>query len=154
MNIGEAARASGVSAKMIRHYEATGVQARIRRSYSGYRGYDDADVHRLQFIRRGRNAGFSLEQLKKLMSLWDDRERPAGEVRTLAQQHLRDLEWRIAELQSIAATLGDLIERCPGGDRPDCPILKSLSGDLTEPGSGTAPEPGHGRRKTGRPGRM
>lgn len=132
MNIGEAAHASGVSAKMIRHYETIGLLARTKRSYSGYRVYEESDVHRLQFIRRSRNAGFSTPQIKNLLSLWDNRERPAREVRQLAQEHLRELEARIAELRAIAITLSQLVDRCQGDDRPHCPILESLAGLNTE----------------------
>lgn len=128
MNIGEAARAAGVSARMLRHYEATGLLPRAKRSHAGYRVYDAADVRRLRFIRRSREAGFSTGQIKTLLSLWDDHRRPASEVKRLAQAHLRDLETRIATLQALSTTLAELVDRCHGGDRPDCPILESLAG--------------------------
>jgi MerR family copper efflux transcriptional regulator len=129
MTIGEAARASGISAKMIRHYEAIGLLSRSRRSLSGYRVYDRNDVHTLQFIRQARDTGFSISEIKKLLSLWEDRDRPAGEVRRLAVEHLKTLEAKIAELQAIATTLNRLVELCQGSDRPECPILDALAGD-------------------------
>lgn len=137
MNIGQAALASGVSAKMIRHYETIGLLPKAKRSYGGYRTYDEADLHILRFIRRARDAGFSTPQIKKLLSLWEDRARPAGEIRQLARAHLAEVEAKIAELRSIARTLTDLIEICHGDDRPECPILDSLAG-VTD--AGQAPD--------------
>lgn len=129
MNIGEAARVSGVSAKMIRHYEATGLIPKAARSYSGYRHYHERDIHTLRFIRRARTAGFSTVQIKKLLSLWQDRQRPARKVKQLAAAHLAELQERISELESIARTLSQLMTHCHGDDRPECPILESLAGD-------------------------
>ncbi|UJP04822.1 MAG: Cu(I)-responsive transcriptional regulator [Nitrosomonas sp.] len=128
MNIGQAARASGVSAKMIRHYETIGLIVKAARSLSGYRHYQARDVHTLRFIRRARMAGFSTVQIKKLLSLWQDRQ-PAREVKQLAAEHLIDLQARITELESIAQALTQLIEHCHGGERPECPILDNLAGD-------------------------
>lgn len=131
MNIGQAARASGVSAKMIRHYEATGLIPKAVRSYSGYRHYDDRDIHTLRFIRRARTAGFSTAQIKKLLSLWHDRQRPAREVKQLAAAHLTELKEKISELESMAHALSQLLMDCQGDDRPECPILESLAGKDT-----------------------
>ncbi len=129
MNIGQAAEASGVSAKMIRHYEAVGLIPKASRSYSGYRHYQESDIHLLRFIKRARTAGFSTAQIRKLLSLWSDRERPAREVKQLAVEHLADLEHKISELQSIAAALSQLVSNCHGGEHPECPILDTLAGE-------------------------
>ncbi|MBX9896267.1 MAG: Cu(I)-responsive transcriptional regulator [Nitrosomonas sp.] len=131
MNIGQAASSSGVSAKMIRHYEAIGLIPKISRSLAGYRHYQSRDIHLLRFIRRARAAGFSTMQIKKLLSLWQDQQRPAREVKQLAATHLADLQTRIAELQTIARALTQLVEHCHGGERPQCPILDNLAGDDT-----------------------
>jgi len=133
MNIGQAASASGVSAKMIRHYETTGLIPKAARAYSGYRRYDERDINTLRFIRRARTAGFSTAQIKKLLSLWQDRQRPAREVKELASAHLSDLQTRVAELETIAHALTQLIAHCHGGERPQCPILDNLAGDDTAP---------------------
>ena len=133
MNIGQAASASGVSAKMIRHYETTGLIPKAARAYSAYRRYDERDINTLRFIRRARTAGFSTAQIKKLLSLWQDRQRPAREVKELASAHLSDLQTRIAELQAIAHALTQLVEHCHGGERPQCPILDNLAGDDSAP---------------------
>lgn len=129
MNIGEVARVSGVSAKMIRHYEATGLIPKAARSDSGYRHYDERDIHTLRFIRRARTAGFSATQIKKLLSLWYDRQRPSREVKQLATAHLAELKERISELESIAQALSQLITNCHGDDRQECPILDTLAGE-------------------------
>lgn len=126
MNISEAAKASGISAKMIRHYEAIGLLPRAVRGQSGYRNFRDMDLHVLTFVRRARDAGFPTAAIRSLLSLWQDPRRPAREVRRLAQEHLRELEARMAELQAIAATLLHLIEHCHGDERPECPILDAL----------------------------
>lgn len=131
MNIGQAASASGVSVKMIRHYEAIGLIPKVSRSLAGYRHYQASDIHMLRFIRRARDAGFSTAQIKKLLSLWQDRQRPARDVKQLAAAHLADLQTRIAELQMIAHALTQLVEHCNGGERPQCPILDNLAGDDT-----------------------
>ncbi|WP_374089466.1 Cu(I)-responsive transcriptional regulator [Methylomicrobium lacus] len=136
MNIGQAAEASGVSAKMIRHYEAVGLIPKASRSYSGYRHYQESDIHLLRFIRRARAAGFSTTQIRKLLSLWSDRERPAREVKQLAIEHLAELEQKIAELQSIATALSHLVSHCHGGEHPECPILDSLAGECAIGDSG------------------
>jgi Cu(I)-responsive transcriptional regulator len=127
MNIGAAARAAGLSAKMIRHYEAGGLLPPAARSAAGYRRYGPRELDTLRFIRRARAAGFGLAQVRALLALWQDRERPAREVKRLAQQHLADTQRRIAELQAIAASLSYLVAHCHGDARPDCPILDALA---------------------------
>ena len=129
MNIGAASQASGVSAKMIRHYEAIGLLEPARRDNS-YRDYGAGDVHELRFVGRARKLGFSMPEIAALLALWRDRERPSREVRKLAAAHLADLERRIAEMQGMASTLRDLVQRCHGDGRPDCPILEGLGGTL------------------------
>jgi len=127
MNIGEAARAAGLSAKMVRHYEGIGLLAAAARSDAGYRVYTARDVHLLRFIRHSRDLGFSLEQIRALLGLWQDRDRPSREVRALAQAHLDEVDAKLAELQAMKATLQTLVTRCHGDDRPDCPILTQLA---------------------------
>jgi Cu(I)-responsive transcriptional regulator len=128
MNIGAAAEASGVSAKMIRHYEAIGLLPPPARRDNSYRDYGAQEVHELRFIGRARRLGFAVPEIAALLALWRDRSRPSREVRKLAAAHLADLERRIADLQGMAATLGDLVRRCHGDDRPECPILDRLEG--------------------------
>ncbi len=128
MNIGEAARVSGISAKMIRHYEAQGLLAAAPRSESGYRRYSEQDIHILQFIRRSRDLGFSLVQIQNLLSLWQDRQRSSKQVKDLASQHLQELEHKLQEIMNIKATLEHLLTTCHGDQRPDCPILAELAG--------------------------
>jgi MerR family copper efflux transcriptional regulator len=127
MNIGEAARASGVSAKMIRHYESIGLIPRASRSDAGYRRYQSADVQRLSFVRHARACGFSTAEIKRLLSLWQDERRSAREVKRLATQHLERIEAKLGELRLIAASLSHLVAHCHGDDRPECPILDSLA---------------------------
>lgn len=133
LNIGQAAAQSGVSAKMIRHYEETGLLPAARRSDAGYRQYDASDVQSLRFIRHSRDLGFSLAEIGQLLNLWQDRRRPSREVKALAQVHLQELERKLDELQAMKATLQHLVHCCQGDERPDCPILDELSG-----ASGTA----------------
>jgi Cu(I)-responsive transcriptional regulator len=127
MNIGDAARASGASAKMIRHYETLGLLKRTRRSVGGYRLYDDTDVHTLRFIRRARDLGFSMADITRLLGLWQDRRRASAAVRRIAQAHISDLDRRIAEMQELRRTLEHLVHHCHGDQRPDCPILDDLA---------------------------
>ena len=126
MNIGKAAAASGVSAKMIRYYESIGLLAAARRTDVGYRAYSDEDVHVLRFIRRARDLGFSLADIGELLALWQDQGRASADVKGIALAHVAALERKIAELQGMAATLRTLAEHCHGDARPDCPILTDL----------------------------
>ncbi len=125
-NIGSAAQASGVSAKMIRHYEAIGLIAKPARTFSGYRTYSERDIHTLRFIKRARNLGFSMKQISVLLSLWQNRTRPSREVKSVALQHIQELDEKIREMQAMKATLERLAGHCHGDDRPDCPILDGL----------------------------
>jgi Cu(I)-responsive transcriptional regulator len=126
-NIGDASSASGVSAKMIRHYESLGLLPEPMRTASGYRIYDDTDVHTLRFIRRARDLGFSMKEVEQLLSLWRNRRRASGDVRKVAQAHIADLDRRIAELQEMRRTLEHLVDHCRGDHRPECPILDDLA---------------------------
>ncbi|CAH0279438.1 HTH-type transcriptional regulator HmrR [Massilia sp. Bi118] len=127
LNIGEAAQASGVSAKMIRHYESIGLLPAVRRTASGYRVYGEQDVRLLQFIHRGRALGFPLEKIADLLALWQDQNRASFEVRQLAEQHIAELNRKIAELQAMKRTLEQLAHSCHGDQRSDCPILDDLA---------------------------
>ncbi|PTM42984.1 Cu(I)-responsive transcriptional regulator [Bosea sp. 124] len=127
MNIGEAAKRSGVSAKMIRYYESIGLIDAARRTQAQYRLYEADDVHTLRFVRRSRNLGFSLEETRALLALWRDKSRASADVKQLAMTHVRDLEAKAAELQAMADTLRHLAEHCQGNARPDCPILADLA---------------------------
>ncbi|MDB5956284.1 Cu(I)-responsive transcriptional regulator [Ramlibacter sp.] len=128
VNIGAAARLSGVSPKMVRHYEGLGLLARVSRTDSGYRQYGAADVHTLRFIKRARDLGFSMEEIAELLGLWQNRRRASASVRRIAQKHADDLAQRIAAMQEMQHTLQHLIHCCHGDDRPDCPILDRLAG--------------------------
>jgi MerR family copper efflux transcriptional regulator len=127
MNIGEAAQASGVSAKMIRYYETRGLIPSAARKDSGYRQFSEQDVQMLRFIRRSRDLGFSLERIKTLLTLWEDRGRRSSEVKSLARQYMAELDRDIAKLQSIREQLARLADSCHGDARPDCPILEELA---------------------------
>jgi Cu(I)-responsive transcriptional regulator len=127
MNIGEAARASGVSAKMIRHYESVGLFPQARRTEAGYRLYSEKEIATLRFIRHSRDLGFSLEQIRELLDLWQNRRRPSRQVKALAQAHLDEIDQKLRELQAMKATLSHLVHCCSGDDRPDCPIIDSLA---------------------------
>jgi MerR family copper efflux transcriptional regulator len=127
MNIGAAAAASGVTAKMIRHYEAIGLLRPAPRQPNDYRDYGERDIHELRFIKRARRLGFSIAESGALLMLWRDRARPSREVRRIAEAHVGDLEARIAEMQAIAKTLRQLVQKCHGDERPDCPILDDLA---------------------------
>lgn len=127
MNIGQAARHSGLSAKMIRYYESIGLLKAAHRSDSGYRLYGQDDLHTLAFIKRSRDLGFSLEEVAKLLTLWQDRQRASADVKALAHRHIIELNRKIDELVSLRDTLQELVAHCQGDDRPDCPILKDLA---------------------------
>ena len=126
MNIGELAKSSGVSAKLIRHYEDIGLISKAARSTSGYRQYSENDVHILKFVKRGRLLGFSMKEIKQLLSLWKNKTRSSKDVKSMAVQHLRTLENKILELQEMADTLRFLARNCHGDNRPDCPIIENL----------------------------
>ncbi len=126
MNIGEAAQASRVSAKMIRYYEQIGLIPPAQRTDAGYRAYTEADVHRLHFIRRARDLGFSVAEITDLLGLWNDKSRRSADVKRLAQQHIAELERRMEDMRQMASTLKTLISACAGDHRPDCPILQTL----------------------------
>ena len=127
VNIGDAAAATGVSAKMIRHYEEIGLIPSPKRTHSGYRLYAQADVHMLRFIRRARNLGFSVKQIEALLSLWRDRRRASSKVKALALAHMAELDARILELTDMRRSLEHLAGKCHGDERPDCPILEDLA---------------------------
>ncbi len=129
MNIGNAAEGSGVSAKMIRYYEETGLIPQSRRSDSGYRKYAQTDVHTLRFIRRARDLGFTTERIKELLGLWQDRTRPSRKVKAIALNHVAELDADIAKLVSLRDAVTHLAGLCHGDEHPDCPILDGLSGD-------------------------
>ncbi|NML16953.1 Cu(I)-responsive transcriptional regulator [Azohydromonas caseinilytica] len=126
LNIGEAAARSGVSAKMVRHYESLGLLPKVRRTDSGYRQYGEAEVHTLRFIRRARDLGFSMAEISELLKLWQNRRRSSAAVKRIAQEHVADLERRIAEMTAMKETLEQLASSCHGDHRPDCPILDDL----------------------------
>jgi len=128
MNIGEAAKASGVSAKMIRYYEDIELVQPAAREANRYRVYGDADVHTLRFIKRARDLGFSVEQIRRLVGLWRDEKRSSADVKKIALAHIAELKQKIVELQSMAAALEHLAAHCHGDHRPECPILDDLGG--------------------------
>ena len=140
MNIGQAAAASGVSAKMIRYYESIGLIGAATRSASGYRVYSEADVHTLRFIRRARDLGFSVEQMTNLLALWQDRSRASAEVKRIAMQHVAELEGKTRQLAEMTETLRHLAKNCHGDGRPDCPIINELSqGEVADPKPASKP---------------
>ncbi len=127
MNIGEAAKLSGINAKLIRHYESIGIVPKASRTDAGYRNYSETDVHILIFVKRSRNLGFSMKEIKKLVSLWRNKARASAEVKTLAMKHIAEMEKKIVELQQMVMTLKHLSKNCHGDGRPDCPILNDLA---------------------------
>jgi Cu(I)-responsive transcriptional regulator len=131
MNIGEAARASGVTAKMIRYYESVGLLQPIGRTASGYRVYNEQEVHALRFVRQARRLGFLVDDIRKLLALWHDRSRASAEVKVIALEHVAELDRRIAELTDMRDTLSHLAHHCHGDERPDCPIIERLANDRT-----------------------
>lgn len=138
MNIGEAARLSGVSAKMVRHYESLGLLPQVSRTEAGYRQYGPAEVHTLRFIRRARELGFSMPEIAGLLKLWQNRRRASADVKRIAQAHVADLDRRIAEMTSMRRTLETLMHCCQGDERPDCPILDELA-DPARPAAPSGP---------------
>lgn len=132
-NIGEAARRSGVSARMVRHYEGLGLLPDVARTESGYRQYTEADIHTLRFVKRSRDLGFSMDEIAELVGLWHNRRRTSASVKRIAQKHLGELEQRIADMQAMQRTLSHLVHCCHGDARPDCPILEDLAGASTTP---------------------
>ncbi|MCC7461275.1 MAG: Cu(I)-responsive transcriptional regulator [Gammaproteobacteria bacterium] len=128
MNIAQAAAASSVSARMIRHYESLGLLPKVPRSGSGYRQYDDATVHTLRFIRRARDLGFALSEIATLLGLWRNRRRASADVKRIALAHVSDLQRRVDAMQSMQRTLARLAHGCAGDARPECPILDDLAG--------------------------
>ena len=129
MKIGEAARASGVSAKTIRYYESIGLIPRTSRSESGYRSFVQMDIDTLRFVQRARSLGFSVKDVARLLDLWRDRSRVSSAVKTLATEQLGEIDRKIDELRSMRDTLEHLAEQCHGDQRPDCPILDGIAGD-------------------------
>jgi MerR family transcriptional regulator, copper efflux regulator len=130
-NIGEAAARSGVSAKMVRHYESLGLLSKVRRTEAGYRQYGEREVHTLRFIRRARDLGFGMNEIAELLKLWQDRRRASVNVKRIAQAHVADLDQRMAEMAQMRRTLQHLVECCQGDHRPDCPILDELDPSKT-----------------------
>lgn len=128
LNIGGAASRSGISVKMIRYYEAIGLISKVGRTAGNYRTYDDGDINRLEFIKRARTLGFSLDEIRRLLSLWDDDGRNSADVKALVLAHIAELDSRIAALKSMRGTLRHLAEGCDGDNRPDCPIIDGLAG--------------------------
>src|SRR5512135_890573 len=139
MNIGDVAERSGVPAKTIRYYEEIGLVRPAARQENGYRAYDERDIRVLRFLKRARGLGFSVQDCRDLLSLYEDRQRASADVKALARNRVLEIDRKIEELQAMRATLADLIDRCHGDDRPDCPILDDLAGS------------GEGRRQ-GHPG--
>jgi MerR family copper efflux transcriptional regulator len=127
LDIGRASKESSVSVKMIRHYEAIGLLRNVARTYANYRVYSDKDVHTLRFIKRARTLGFSMDDIRELLALWQNKTRPSASVKKIAGGHMQDLKRRIVEMQSMVATLEHLTHNCHGDDRPDCPILEDLA---------------------------
>ncbi len=128
MNIGEAAALSGLPAKTIRYYEEAGLVTPAARGNNGYRRYSEQDIHRLRFLQRARSLGFSIQECRELLSLYEDKSRASADVKAIARQHLQDIERKITELESLRDLLGELVAKCHGDARPDCPILQDLAG--------------------------
>lgn len=128
MNIGEAARASGVSAKTIRYYEAAGLIGTAERTGGGYRVYTQADVHVLRFIKRARDLGFSIDRIRRLLDLWQDKRRASRDVKRLALDHIAEIAAKIAAMSTVRDAVQELADKCEGDDRPECPILRDLEG--------------------------
>jgi MerR family transcriptional regulator, copper efflux regulator len=131
MNIGQASRVSGVSAKMIRYYESIGLIPRLARRESGYRDYGPADLHRLAFVRRARDLGFPMGQIRELLRLWSDRQRSSAAVKAIAMEHVAELKERARALNEMADALKRLAAACEGDERPECPIIRGLEGQAS-----------------------
>lgn len=131
MNIGQVAERTGLPAKTIRYYEEIGLVAPRRRD-NGYRDYSANELHKLGFLQRARSLGFTIDECRQLLSLYEDQHRASCDVKALAERHLADVEAKIAELQGLRSTLENLIHACSGDERPDCPILKSLASEPAE----------------------
>lgn len=127
MNIGAAAKMSGVPAKTIRYYEEVGLIPPASRTAAGYRQYDETDVQILRFVERARSLGFTMDDVSKLLGLWADKDRRSGEVKALAARHIDAIEVKIRELQAMREALHHLVDRCQGDDRPECPIIDGLA---------------------------
>ncbi len=132
MNIGAASERSGLPAKTIRYYEEVGLVRPAKRQDNRYRDYDETDVHRLRFVQRARGLGFSVEQCRELLALYDDQDRASADVKAIALQHIAEVDARIEALEAMRATLQALAEKCQGDDRPACPILADLAGPTAE----------------------
>ncbi len=127
MNIGQAAQISGVNAKLIRHYESIGIIPKASRSDAGYRTYSESEVHILSFVKRARTLGFSMKEIKKLVSLWRNKSRASAEVKAMATKHVEEMEKKVTELQAMVKTLKHLAKNCHGDGRPECPILDDFA---------------------------
>lgn len=149
MNIGEASKATGVTAKMIRYYESIGLMPKVVRTGSNYRVYSENDIHMLRFIRRARDLGFPIEAISRLLRLWQNRSRSSSTVKAVTTEHIGALRKRIAEMEAMVRALEHLAKHCHGDQRPDCPILD----DLAQPGGkGDRLKPRGAPRRAG-PGR-
>ena len=133
MNIGEAARASGVSAKTIRYYEAACLIITAERSVGGYRVYTQADVYMLRFIKRARDLGFSIDRIRRLLDLWQDKSRASRDVKSLALDHIAEIAAKITAMSTLRDAVQELADKCDGDDRPECPILRDLEGGVPIP---------------------
>lgn len=140
MQIGDAADASGISAKMIRYYEETGLIPSPKRRDSGYRIYEESDVHRLRFIKRARELGFPVERIRELLQLWNDRKRPSREVKRVALAHIADMQAQIRRMRELVGTVKQFADACEGDSRPHCPILDELAGDGAGAGAEARPQ--------------
>ncbi|MCC5859592.1 MAG: Cu(I)-responsive transcriptional regulator [Ectothiorhodospiraceae bacterium] len=150
MTIGQAARASGVSAKMIRYYDDIDLFRPEARSDTGYRLFSPTDVHALRFIKRARDLGFSVDEIRRLLTLWQDQSRASADVKALAMEHVRELEARIQQLEAMVRTLRHLADHCQGNERPECPILDDLAGQASpEADAVTGNRVRHSRASTG-----
>lgn len=145
MNIGQASYKSGVSAKMIRYYESIALLPEAARKDSGYRDYDEDDIHRLVFVRRARDLGFSIDRIRDLLDLWNDRDRGNAEVRAVANAHITELQTQAHKLDEMIGTLQHLVKSCRGENRAECPIMADLSGGKASPHC--APSAASGKKK-------